>query len=60
MATETAKAEGQGCNGSLVKAKRFCVTTEICSVATGIQGIVSRQSILCHDREWPRPKGLVL
>ena len=44
---------------SLVKAKRFRVATEICSVATVFHGIMSRQGILCRDKVWPRLKGLV-
>ena len=49
---------------SLVKAKRSHVATKICSVATRFhsvmsgQSILSRQGILCHDREWPRLKDL--
>ena len=35
---------------SLVKAKRFHVTIEICSVETGFHGVMSRQGILCRDR----------
>ena len=49
-----------GLRRSLVKAKRFRVMTEICSVATRFHGVVSRQGILCRDIVWPRPKGLVL
>ena len=49
-----------GLRRSLVKAKRFCVATEICSVAIGFHGVVLRQGILCRDIVWPRPKGLVL
>ena len=44
---------------SLVKAKRFRVVTEICSVAIGFHGVVLRQGILCRNIVWPRPKGLV-
>ena len=44
---------------SLVKAKRFRVTTEICCVTIVFQEIMSRQGILCRDRVWPRLKGLV-
>ena len=34
VATETTEAICQGCDRSLVKAKRFRVVTEICSVVT--------------------------
>ena len=44
---------------SLVKAKRFRVVTEICSVAIGFHGVVLRQGILCRNIVWPRSKGLV-
>ena len=57
--TKTAEARGQSCNMSLVKAHRFHVATEICSVATRSHGVVSPQSFLCRDRVWPRPKGLL-
>ena len=43
---------------SLVKAKRFHVAIENCIVVTGFHGVMSRQVILCHDREWPRSKDL--
>ena len=49
-----------GFRQSLVKARRFHVATEICSVAIGFLGIVSQHGILCHDRWWPRPRSLVL
>ena len=48
----------QGHDKSLVKAKRFQVFTENCSVVTGFHRVVSRQGILCHDRVWPRPMDL--
>ena len=40
-----------GLRESLVKAKRF-------RVVTGFHGVVSRQGILCRDREWTRSKDL--
>ena len=40
-----------GLQQSLVKAKRF-------RVATRFHGVVSRQGILCRDREWTRSKDL--
>ena len=45
---------------SLVKAKRFRVMTDICSVSIGFHGVVSGQGILCRDKVWPRPKDLML
>ena len=39
-----------GLRRSFGKAKRFHVMTEICSVAIGFHGVVSRQGILCYDR----------
>ena len=47
-----------GLRRSFVKAKRFHVTTEICSVATGFHGVILRRVILCRNREWPRSKDL--
>ena len=47
-----------GLQRSLVRAMRFDVAIKICCVATGFHGVVSRQGILCHDREWPRSKDL--
>ena len=38
--TEMTEAIGQGYNRSLVKAKRFHVTTEICSVMIRFHGVV--------------------
>ena len=35
---EAAKAVGQGCDKSLIKAKRFHVAIDICGVATGFSG----------------------
>ena len=43
----------------LVKAKGFRVAIKNCSVATGFHGVVLRQGILCCNKVWPRPKGLV-
>ena len=47
-----------GLQQSLVKANRFHVVIEICSVTIGFHGVVSRQGILCHDKEWPISKDL--
>ena len=44
---------------SLVKAKGFYVVTENFCVTTEFLGVVSRQSILCHDRVWSRPRYLM-
>ena len=41
VAIETTEARGQGCDRSLVKAKRFHVVTDICSVTTGFHRVVS-------------------
>ena len=38
---ETVMTRGQGCGRSLVKAKKFQVAIENCSVATGFHGVVS-------------------
>ena len=53
-------ARGQGCDRSLVEAKEFQAATQNFSVTIGFHGVMSRQGILCHDRVWLRPKGLVL
>ena len=42
VAAETVTTRGQGCDRSLVKAKRFQSGTKNCSVATGFHGVVSR------------------
>ena len=55
--TETITTRGQGCDRSLVKAKRFQITIENCSVATGFHGVVLRQGILCRDRVLAKTKG---
>ena len=58
VATEAITTKGQGHDRSLVKAKRFQVAIENCSVAIIFHRVVSRQGILCRDRVWPRPKDL--
>ena len=55
---KTVTTRGQGCDRSLVKAKRFHVAIENCSVKTGFHGVASQQGILCHNRVWPRPMDL--
>ena len=41
---------------SLVKAKGYHVATENFCVATKFLGVVSQESILCHDKVWSRPR----
>ena len=45
---------------SLVKAKRFHITTEICSDESGFHRVVSRQGILCSDRVLAKPRGFLV
>ena len=40
--TQMIATRGQGCDRSLVKAKRFQVAKENCSVAKGFHGVVSQ------------------
>ena len=42
---------------SLVKAKRFQVVTENCSVTTGFHRVVLRQGILFRERVLAKTKG---
>ena len=46
-----------GLRRSLVKSKRFCVETEICSVAIGFHGVVSRQGYTMSRQSVAKTKG---